>query len=123
MAGVAACRGHSRRAANRDRRIKEALSLMRLRALATGLVVSSAALGLLAGGGVLAAKHHASKRPATSQSKFLKWVAAKKTVDLTLIASYPGPGGPFSFDGYGGGKMTITVPLGARVDVTFSNHG
>ncbi len=58
-----------------------------------------------------------------NQAQAPTWVATKgKTVNLTLIAAYNDAGGGFNFNGGSNGKMTITVPLGDRVNVTFSNN-
>jgi sulfocyanin len=42
---------------------------------------------------------------------------------LTLIAGYDDALGGFNFDGYGQGKMIVSVPAGYRVHVAFSNRG
>lgn len=49
--------------------------------------------------------------------------ARKHTATLTLIAGYNGALGGLNFDGYGDGKMTVSVPRGYRVTVVFSNKG
>jgi sulfocyanin len=52
------------------------------------------------------------------------WVSTKgKTVSLTLIAAYTNVLSGFNFNGAGDGKMTITVPFGDKVNVTFTNKG
>jgi sulfocyanin len=56
-------------------------------------------------------------------SRWLAWNAATHTATLTLIANYNNTLGGFNFNGYGDGKMAITVPVGAHVDVHFSNKG
>lgn len=43
------------------------------------------------------------------------------TVALTLIASKTSANGGFNFNGYGNGKMTITVPVGWRVTIRYLN--
>jgi uncharacterized cupredoxin-like copper-binding protein len=45
--------------------------------------------------------------------------SAKHTADLTMIAGLGKTGGGFDFNGYSKGKMTVTVPLGWKVNVTF----
>ncbi len=50
------------------------------------------------------------------------WITTKgKTVTLTLVAGYNTTASGFNFNGGAKGKMTITVPLGDTVNVTFSN--
>lgn len=49
--------------------------------------------------------------------------ARKHTATLTLIAGYDDALGGFNFDGYGKGKMIVSVPAGYRVHVAFSNRG
>ena len=56
------------------------------------------------------------------------WITTSgKTVTLTLIAAYPNPvssgfNSGFNFNGGANGGMTVTVPLGYIVHVTFSNN-
>ena len=70
-------------------------------------------LGLLLGAGQVSAAH---------QAKTPVWITSKgKIVNLTVVAAYNNAASGFSFNGYNKGKMTITVPLGATVHVTFSN--
>lgn len=40
---------------------------------------------------------------------------------MTLVAAYNGANGFFNFDGYATGHLTITVPVGAKVVVSFTN--
>ncbi len=48
---------------------------------------------------------------------------APKTVELTLVAGKADASGSiFSFNGYSNGKMTLTVPLGWTVVVTYQNR-
>lgn len=64
----------------------------------------------------------ASGVSAAHSTKTPTWITTKgKTVNLTIIAGYNNADAGFSFNGYGKGKMTITVPKGDTVDVTFSN--
>jgi sulfocyanin len=59
---------------------------------------------------------------AASKSKSPTWVTTKgKTVSLTVIAAYNNNLSGFNFNGYGKGQLTITVPKGDTVKVTFSN--
>jgi sulfocyanin len=75
--------------------------------------VVAAGLTLLAGVGSVSAARHA-KAPT--------WVTTKgKVVNLTVIAAYNNALSGFSFNGYGKGQLTITVPKGDTVNVTFSN--
>ena len=62
----------------------------------------------------------ASALPAASQS-WVQWDAAHKTARLTVTAALDQTGGGFNFDGYNLGHLTITVPLGAKVIVSFTN--
>ena len=57
----------------------------------------------------------------TAAPKWLTWNARTHTASLTLIAGYNNAVSGYNFNGYGNGKMTVTVPVGARVNVTFSN--
>jgi plastocyanin len=52
---------------------------------------------------------------------WVRWDPASKTADLTLTAAYNQVGSGFNFDGYNSGHLTITVPLGAKVTVSFTN--
>jgi sulfocyanin len=59
---------------------------------------------------------------AAQQTKAPTWITTKgKTVHLTLIAAYKNVMAGYNFNGYGQGRMTITVPKGDTVNVTFSN--
>jgi sulfocyanin len=71
-------------------------------------------LALLLGAGVMPAAHAATPPPIKTSGK---------TVALTLIASLGSTQGGFNFNGGANGKLTITVPLGDKVNVTFSNMG
>jgi uncharacterized cupredoxin-like copper-binding protein len=77
------------------------------------LALAGAALGLAA--------PLTPARAATPQ-----WLAVNvkaRTATLTLIAGYDDTLGGFNFDGYGKGKMVVSVPAGYRVNVVFSNRG
>src|SRR5579864_2422467 len=63
---------------------------------------------------------HASALRAATQS-WVQWDTAHKTAHLTVTAAYDQTGGGFNFDGYNLGHLTITVPLGAQVVVSFTN--
>jgi len=58
----------------------------------------------------------------TAAPKWLTWNAGTHTASLTLIADYTSAISGYNFDGAGKGKMTVTVPVGAHVNVTFSNR-
>ena len=58
----------------------------------------------------------------TRAPHWLVWNAKSHTATLTLIGGYNNNIGGFNFNGYGNGKMTITVPNGAHVNVVFSNN-
>ncbi|MGH2409511.1 MAG: sulfocyanin-like copper-binding protein [Chloroflexota bacterium] len=55
--------------------------------------------------------------------RWMKWDAGSHTATLTLTANYDNTQSGFNFNGYGNGKMVISVPVGAHVRVTFSNKG
>jgi hypothetical protein len=46
---------------------------------------------------------------------------ASETVHLTLIGAYTDDYAGFNFDGYGGGQMTVRIPVGWTVDVYCKN--
>lgn len=51
------------------------------------------------------------------------WAVTKgKVVNLTLVAAYNQNSSGFNFNGAAKGQMTVTVPLGDTVNVTFSNN-
>jgi sulfocyanin len=59
---------------------------------------------------------------AAPKAKAPTWVTTKgKTVSLTVIADYNNNLAGFNFNGYGKGQLTITVPKGDTVKVTFTN--
>ena len=65
-----------------------------------------------------AATHGPSRAPPP------QWLAANTTthtITLTLIAAYSNALSGFNFNGYGHGKMVISVPVGWHVTVIFSN--
>ena len=78
-------------------------------------LVAAAVLGISCVAGAATASAHQSLAPV--------WATTKaKTVNLTIVAAYDDTTGGFNFNGASNGKMTITVPLGDRVNVTFSNN-
>jgi hypothetical protein len=60
---------------------------------------------------------------AVSPSRFLAVDARRRRVTLTLIASYDGANNGFNFDGYWGGRLLLSVPLGWRVQILCENRG
>lgn len=75
----------------------------------------AATLAALPVAGLGAAGAHSSKAAPT-------WISAKgTTVNLTLVAGYNQDTAGFNFNGYAKGKMTVTVPTGAKVIIKFSN--
>jgi sulfocyanin len=63
-----------------------------------------------------------SSGSSSTVSKYLTSDASTKTVDLTLVAGATNALGGFNFDGYGNGKLTVTVPEGWKVVVTCTNR-
>lgn len=55
----------------------------------------------------------------SSTSKYISYDASSKTANLTLNA---GVSGGFDFNGYTKGAMTVTIPQGWTVNVTFTNQ-
>ncbi len=76
------------------------------------VVLEGSALGTAASG---------ASRPDPAQ--FLKVDAARRSVDLTLLAGRGGGNGGFNFDGYGRGELMVTVPRGWRITIHFENDG
>ncbi len=63
-----------------------------------------------------------SQVSAAHQAKTPVWITTKgKVVNLTVTAAYANADSGFSFNGYNKGKMSITVPVGDTVKVTYSN--
>jgi hypothetical protein len=60
---------------------------------------------------------------AVSPSRFLAVDARRRRVTLTLIASYDAANNGFNFDGYWGGRLLLSVPLGWRVRIECENRG
>lgn len=78
-------------------------------------VAGAAILAAVVAGGTLpVSAHHAGGTPS-----WLVNNAKTKTATLTVIAGYKGG---FDFNGYGQGKLTVTVPAGYHVNVVFSNN-
>jgi len=55
--------------------------------------------------------------------RFLAWNATTRVARLTLLAGLRSENGGFNFDGYGRGRLLVTVPLGWRVVVDCENRG
>jgi plastocyanin len=56
----------------------------------------------------------------------VRWLVANAkshTATLTLIAAYNNAVYGYNFDGYGNGKMIVTIPVNYRVTVIFTNKG
>jgi plastocyanin len=53
---------------------------------------------------------------------WVRWDPTSKTANLTIAANYNEVGAGFNFDGYRVGQLTITVPLGAKVVVAYTNR-
>lgn len=70
---------------------------------------------------VVLAVPHASAHATTP--RWLTVNAKAHAVTLTVIAGYSDALGGFNFDGYGHGQMVVSVPVGYRVNVVFSNRG
>jgi len=58
-----------------------------------------------------------------SPARFLAVDRAHRRVTLTLVAAYDGANNCFNFDGYWGGRMLLSVPLGWRVTIHCENRG
>jgi Sulfocyanin (SoxE) domain len=54
--------------------------------------------------------------------RFFRVDARRHVVSVSLIAGYDATNNGFNFDGYGRGKLLVTVPLGWRVRVTCENR-
>jgi hypothetical protein len=61
------------------------------------------------------------QRARAAEPVWVRWDPASKTADLTITAAYNQVGSGFNFDGYNLGHLTISVPLGAKVVVSFTN--
>src|SRR5436305_7762845 len=84
-----------------------------VRAAACAMVLALAPPGMYAA---------ASHRPGPAATP--RWLVANataRTATLTLIAAYTNALNGFNFNGYGNGKMVITIRVCYRVTVTFSN--
>src|SRR5919204_4703158 len=84
-----------------------------MNAMASAMVLALALPGMYA-----AASHHPGR---AATPRWLVANATAHTATLTLIAAYTNTRGGFNFNGYSNGKMVITIPVGYRVTVIFSN--
>jgi hypothetical protein len=85
------------------------------RPLGDGLALGLVVLGSL---GLWAVQAHTPAGAAATPT----WVTTQgKVVHLTLIAAYNNTNAGFNFDGGARGQMTVTVPLGVKVNGTFKN--
>ncbi|MGZ4397790.1 MAG: sulfocyanin-like copper-binding protein [Gaiellaceae bacterium] len=62
-------------------------------------------------------------RPSVSSSHIVTWSSAGRTVRLNLIAGMGSGNNGFNFNGYGRGELTVTIPLGWRVNASCENQG
>jgi hypothetical protein len=61
-------------------------------------------------------------RPAhAAEPVWVRWDPSSMTASLTIAAAYNQVGAGFNFDGYRVEQLTITVPLGAKVVVSYTN--
>lgn len=65
----------------------------------------------------------ARRPPKPAPQQFLRVHAARRSVELTLIASDGPSNNGFNFDDYGRGELTLRVPLGWHVTVHCKNAG
>jgi len=63
----------------------------------------------------------AAHRPAGTP-RWLVVNARARTANLTLTAAYTSAGSGFNFDGDARGRMVVSVPVGYRVNVIFTNR-
>lgn len=85
-------------------------------------VTTLAFVGLLSGCGI--GNSGSSGTTTTKGSSSTQWLtmdSSKKSVDLKLEADDGNAGGGMNFNGYSNGSMTVTVPNGWTVNVSFSN--
>ena len=59
---------------------------------------------------------------ANADPVWARWDPPTKTASLTITAAYNQVGSGFNFDGYNNGGLTITVPTGAKVVVSYTNR-
>jgi sulfocyanin len=64
--------------------------------------------------------------PAAAEEIRPTWMSfdqEKRVVRVLMVAAADGSNGTMNFNGYGNGDMTVTVPLGWKVEVEFQNKG
>jgi hypothetical protein len=54
---------------------------------------------------------------------FIRVEPALQVVVVTLIAGHPATDNQFNYDGYSGGALVLTVPVGWQVTIQCLNHG
>ena len=59
---------------------------------------------------------------ANADPVWARWDPSTKTASLTITAAYNQVGSGFNFDGYNNGGLTISVPTGAKVVVSYTNR-
>ncbi|MDX2191779.1 MAG: sulfocyanin-like copper-binding protein [Gemmatimonadales bacterium] len=64
----------------------------------------------------------AATSPPQATATTVGWDPATKTVKYQLIGGAPAAKSPFNFNGYTDGELTLTVPLGSTVVMTFINE-
>jgi len=67
---------------------------------------------------------HCQGQPAARKPDpaWLKWDANTRTVTFQLIAGVPAASSPFNFNGFTDGNLTLVVPAGATVVMSFVNE-
>ncbi len=55
--------------------------------------------------------------------KYIKVDDSAHSAVVTLIAAYPATDLQFNYDGYGGGSLVLTVPIGWQITVQCENRG
>jgi sulfocyanin len=92
-----------------------------LKRVLAGALLASACLG--ASVGAHSAFATAGLQGSVASPRWLTWNASTKTTSLTLTAAYNNTLQGFNFNGAGKGRMTVTIPVGAHIKVTFTNKG
>lgn len=54
---------------------------------------------------------------------YIKVDDASHSAIVSLVAAYPATDYQFNYDGYGGGSLVLTVPVGWQVTIQCENHG
>ncbi len=63
-----------------------------------------------------------ARQARAAEPVWVRWDPGSKTASLTIAAAYNQVGSGFNFDGYNMGHLTITVPVGAKVVVSYTNR-